>query len=83
MTFQKRPTKPQTVSLDRQQTIALVRSQAERLIRNGKINTNELFMGIVKEFFGKHLVFAQVSFLGILSKYFYLDKDGFWHLPSK
>ena len=83
MTFQKRPSKPKTTDLNLEETISLVLSKATAVLGTGKKNTNDLFMEILQEMFSNHFVFTQVSFLGILSEHFYLDKNGFWHLPIK
>ncbi len=83
ITFQKNDVRPLLIELNKGETEELILTEAKKLLKKGKSNTNDIFIGILRKIFSEHILFSEINFIDVLTNNFDFDDDGFWEGTTK
>lgn len=79
ITLQKSANKTKHKVLSNKETEDIIIDLTRKLINNKEmINTNDIYMSLLHEFFSKHYIIANVNIIKILSKNFQINDSGIW-----
>jgi hypothetical protein len=82
VTFQKSPS-IKSIILDDQQTETFFKTEIENWLSVETLDTNEIFLRIMKLIFSKKIIIGNVDILDILIKNFGLTENNNWILNDK
>ncbi|WP_263832433.1 DNA methyltransferase [Sulfurospirillum oryzae] len=81
ITFLKSTSSNQHQILSFNETVALIVNTTKQLMSKiTYVDTNNIYMVLLQEFFSKHIIIAKVNILEILSKYFSINEEGLWFI---